>query len=113
MTTHLKWHVARLTPAALEIFTDGFYPDRNKVGNRYVFYALIPSNTQQKLVAIVGHLDRPAYVRTVVAQLAASMLEDVDRSVSYQDKEALAVLELQAEALRFYLQPSLEEAESV
>lgn len=43
------WYKAKLTPVASGLFTEGFYPPANRLGNRYVYFTQVdvtPSNSK-------------------------------------------------------------------
>lgn len=104
MHTPLQWKVCRLLPAIQNVFTAASYPARNKVGNMYAFYAVLP--TYPPRVALTTPSMKKHEVKLLTLELAANGLEDVPvgtKAVTLNDKEALAALETYPGVIYSYL----------
>lgn len=73
-TTDRIWFKAKLLPAANSIFTEAFYPEPNKQGNRYVYFSEIENTVQNPKVIIASRFAENSF-RMLSANLAQHCLE--------------------------------------
>jgi hypothetical protein len=72
------WYKARLTPVAQNVFTEGFYPERNRLGHQYVYFTQVNvTPTTPKI--IVASRAKENSIRMLTLDLARLMLQPVSK----------------------------------
>lgn len=67
------WFRAKLTALANSIFTPGFYPPKNRLGNRYVFFTQVDSTPSTHKVVVASRLNENS-LRLMTLDLAEKCL---------------------------------------
>jgi hypothetical protein len=72
-TLSTEWYKAALTPAAIGLFTEAFYPTENKNGVQYVFFTQIDVTPTTHKVIVASRLEESG-LRMMTQDLAAKCL---------------------------------------
>lgn len=72
------WYKAKLTPVADGLFTEAFYPESNRLGNRYVYFTQIDV-TERASKVIVASSPKESAVRMLTRELAQKLLLPVSK----------------------------------
>lgn len=73
------WYKAKLLPAAQSVFTEGFYPEANRLGNQYVWFTQVDVTPGNQKVLIASRLAENA-LRMVTLELAKHCLEPKEKA---------------------------------
>lgn len=77
------WYKAKLLPAAQSIFTEGFYPEANRAGNRYVFFTQVEASPSNQKVLVASRLADNAF-RMLTLELAQHCLEPKEKATGVE-----------------------------
>jgi cysteinyl-tRNA synthetase len=72
------WYKAKLTPVADGLFTDAFYPEANRLGNRYVYFTQVNVTDNASKVIVASRAEENS-VRMLTRELAQKMLLPVSK----------------------------------
>jgi hypothetical protein len=73
------WYKAKLLPAAQQIFTEGFYPESNRMGNQYVYFTQVEPAPANAKVLIASRLAENSF-RMLTLELARHCLSPQEKA---------------------------------
>jgi hypothetical protein len=79
MNTDRVWYKAKLLPPAQAIFTEGFYPDMNRSGNRYVYFTQVQASPSNQKILVASRLAENSF-RMLTLELAKHCLEPKEKA---------------------------------